>query len=303
MAKVLAVFGATGKQGGSVVSYALKNLGSVYKIRAITRNPNSLQAQNLKKQGAELAEADFNVKSTVEKALEGVHSVFSVSIFGAPGGLSEFEQGKLVAELAVKQGVKHFIWSTLPNVQKLTHGKFINVKHFDQKAEVEEYIKRLPIKSSFVTAGFYFQNFQEILKPVPFEGGFGVFNVTKPDTKFACIDIERDFGTFVGAILSSPEKFIGKNLLAANGLYSFNDLAGGLTEASGKTVSYVQIPDDTFKSFLPPVIADDLLEMFKSYDECGYPPNVEERVEESHGKVGFKSLSAGEYLKRLGIEL
>lgn len=303
MSKVLAVFGATGSQGGSVVSYVLKNFVSEYKIRGITRDINSSRAQSLKKQGVGVVAADLSDETTIQAALESVDSVFSLSTLSGSSGMSEFEQGKLVADIAVKQGVKHIIWSSLPNVQQISHGKLRHVKHFDEKAEVEDYIRRLPIKSSFVMPAFYFQNFARVLKPVPIEGGFAIFNVIKPDSKFPCVDIEGDFGAFVGAVLSSPEKFANKKLLASNGLFSFSDLSEGLAQASGKSVKYIQIPDEAFKSYFPPAIANDFLEMFKFYDEYGFGPNTEEWVKDSLTEVHFESLGALEYFKRLHIDL
>ena len=80
------------------------------------------------------------------------------------------------------------------------------------------------------------------------------YSIVKPNAKFPCIDIDNDFGAFVGVILSSPERFAGKKLLASNGLFSFGDLSEGLTKASGKSVEYVQIPEETFRTYLPPAL-------------------------------------------------
>ena len=295
-------FWSNGKAGGSVVSYVLKNLALEYKVRGITRDVNSPGAQALKKQGVEVVAADLTNRSTIEAALKGVDSVFSLSTIGS-NGMGEFEQGKLIADSAMKQGVKYIIWSSLPNVGRISQGKLRNVKHFDEKAKVEDYIRGLQIKSSFISPAFYFQNFTNILKPVPIDGGFGVFNIVKPNAKFPCIDIEHDFGAFVGAILSSPERLADKKLLASNGLFSFSDISEGLTKASGKSVKYVQIPDETFKTYFPPAIADDFLEMFKFYDEYLFGPNTEEWVKNSLNEVQLESLSAQEYLKRLHIDL
>ena len=49
MGKTIAVFGATGQQGGAVVRAMLKD--KQYVIRAITRNPESEASIQLKKQG------------------------------------------------------------------------------------------------------------------------------------------------------------------------------------------------------------------------------------------------------------
>ena len=50
MSKILAVFGATGQQGSSVINYVLQDpeLSQEYKIRAITRDVNSEKAKQLK---------------------------------------------------------------------------------------------------------------------------------------------------------------------------------------------------------------------------------------------------------------
>ena len=40
-----------------------------------------------------------------------------------------------------------------------------SMHHFDSKAEVEIYIRGLPIKSVFYMAGFYMQNFKNVFSP------------------------------------------------------------------------------------------------------------------------------------------
>ena len=49
MAKIIAVFGATGQQGGAVVRALLKD--EQYVVRAITRNPDGESGKALKAQG------------------------------------------------------------------------------------------------------------------------------------------------------------------------------------------------------------------------------------------------------------
>lgn len=56
MSKILAVFGATGIQGGSVVRAILNDhtLSSEFKIRAITRDASKQAAQELAAKGVEI---------------------------------------------------------------------------------------------------------------------------------------------------------------------------------------------------------------------------------------------------------
>ena len=70
-----------------------------------------------------------------------------------------------MADAAVAEGVDLLIWSTLPNVTKMTEGKLTGVKHFDSKATVETYIRGLPIKSVFYMPAFYMQNMKNMFKP------------------------------------------------------------------------------------------------------------------------------------------
>lgn len=47
----------------------------------------------------------------------------------------------------------------------MTEGKLSGVKHFDSKAEVEVYIRGLPIMSVFYMPAFYMQNMTSLFKP------------------------------------------------------------------------------------------------------------------------------------------
>lgn len=66
--KTIAVTGATGAQGGSVVQVLLAT--KQWKVRAITRNVNSLAAKTLKDQGVEVVTADFNNEESLVKAFQ-----------------------------------------------------------------------------------------------------------------------------------------------------------------------------------------------------------------------------------------
>lgn len=56
--KVIVVFGATGTQGGSVVDALLKD---GWKVRGVTRNPDSEAAQKLAAKGVAIVKGDCNL--------------------------------------------------------------------------------------------------------------------------------------------------------------------------------------------------------------------------------------------------
>jgi hypothetical protein len=80
MARLIAVTGATGNQGGSVAKYLL-SYPLEYKVRALTRNANSRSAKELEELGAEVVEADLTKPETLPAAVRGCWGVFGVTNF------------------------------------------------------------------------------------------------------------------------------------------------------------------------------------------------------------------------------
>jgi len=154
------VAGATGHQGGSVVNALLEDGG--WQVRALTRDPSSEASKALAAKGVELVKGDLSNKQDVLEALKGAYGFFAVSPMQVWS--SEAEVGKLMVDAAKEAGVQHFIWSTLPNAEKITGGK-IDVPHFTNKAIVEDHARQSGLRASFVAAAFYYQNFKNFFPP------------------------------------------------------------------------------------------------------------------------------------------
>src|SRR6267378_4721551 len=110
--KLIAVIGATGQQGGGVV-HALQASGQ-FNVRALTRNPN--KHRDLGDEVIEVVEADLERPETLKAAFAGAHGVFLVTNFREEG-TDELKQATAAICAAKDAGVKHFIWSTLPDVE------------------------------------------------------------------------------------------------------------------------------------------------------------------------------------------
>src|SRR5207237_6216192 len=123
--KLIAVIGAAGHQGSGVVR-TLQARGE-FKVRALTRNPDKHREL-----AEEVVEADLDQPETLKAAFEGAHGVFLVTNFWAHGGADELKQATAAIRAARDAGVKHFIWSTLPDVEAISGGKF-NVPHLPAK--------------------------------------------------------------------------------------------------------------------------------------------------------------------------
>src|SRR5689334_20039509 len=148
--ELVAVIGATGQQGSGVVRALQAN--SRFKVRALSRNP----AKN-RELADEVVEADLNRPETLKAAFEEAHGVFLVTNF-REAGAHELKQATAAVRAAKDAGVKHIIWSTLPDVEAISGGKF-DVPHFTGKARVEPIVKAVGFAShTFVIAPFYYQN-------------------------------------------------------------------------------------------------------------------------------------------------
>src|SRR2546430_2316431 len=155
--KLIAVIGATGRQGGGVVR-ALQASGE-FSVRALTRNPGKHRGL-----ADEVVQADLNRPGSLIAAFEGAHGVFLVTNFWEEG-TSELKEATAAVRAAKDAGVKHFIWSTLPNVAVISGGKF-NVPHFTGKSKVDPIVEEAGfVNHTFVIAPFYYQNLVSTLAP------------------------------------------------------------------------------------------------------------------------------------------
>ena len=75
--------------------------------------------------------------------------MFTAIVWEKASAAIEIAQGKAMADAAVAAGASLLIWSTLPNVTKMTDGTLTGVVQWDSKAYVETYIRGLPITSAF----------------------------------------------------------------------------------------------------------------------------------------------------------
>ena len=275
MSKVLAVFGATGRQGGAVIDYVLNDteLSQEYKIRAITRDTNSKNAKQLEEK-VEVVQADMRNRASLETALTGAHTVFAMTTpsFGHNALEIEYNSGKTIADVAVEKLVQHIIFSTLPAATEISGGKYTKITPCDAKAKAQQYIQGLPIKSAFYSPAFFMENFQSPNFQAPQKSSDGTWVLARhmsPKTQSYYIDVDEDTGKFIGAILADPDKFEGKTVCAASALYSWEEVAAIMSEVTGKTVVYKQISLEEFKNDIsvePHIFA----EAFSYDEEFGY---------------------------------
>jgi len=133
--RVIAVTGATGRQGGAV---ARNLMADGWRVRALTRKPDSGRAQALAAAGAVVVAADMEAPHTLIPAMRGVYGVFSVQNPRIAGEEGEVRQGRNVADVALRAGVEHIVYGSAGLGISGT-----GVGSWDSKLEVQAYMGRL----------------------------------------------------------------------------------------------------------------------------------------------------------------
>ncbi|MGV2288107.1 NmrA/HSCARG family protein [Trinickia sp. YCB016] len=242
--KVVAVVGATGQQGGAVVR-ALQASGQ-FKVRALTRNPAKHP-----KLGDEVVLADFNRPETLNAAFAGAHGVFLVTN-SWEAQEDEPKQALAAVKAAKDAGVQHFIWSTLPNVEKISGGK-INVPHFTVKAKFEPIVSEAGFAHhTFVIAPFYYQNLIGLMAPQKQpDGSLGWALPLDPERRVIHMGDISELGRLVAGAFAQPELVgHGEHLPLVGDFLSFNEIIGTLNQ-QGNTLSFKQVPREVFASWFP----------------------------------------------------
>lgn len=254
---VIAVIGATGQQGGGVVR-ALK-AGGTFKVRALSRHPD--QHRGLADQ---VAEADLNRPDTLAAAFRSAYGVFLVTNFWAPGA-DEVKEATAAVRAAKDAGVKHLIWSTLPNVEAISGGKF-NVPHFTGKATVDRIVKEAGFAHhTFVIAPFYYENLLGALAPQKqADGSLGWALPLDPDVRCIHMGDIRELGDIVAGAFAHPNQAgYGEYLPLVGDFMSFNEIVDTLNR-QGHHFSFHQIPRDGF-----PVEVADTFGYFEAHTYLG----------------------------------
>jgi len=245
MTKTILVFGATGCQGGSVIRHLLKENMDI-NIRAVTRHKDSSEAKQLQQQGKNIEVVEGDMCGTLDDSIfKGVDCCFLLTdSWDESQRNSEYKVGKCVVDRLINAKINHIIFSTLPNVEKESGGKY-NVPMFTNKALIEDYIRSKNFKiCNFVSPAFYYQNFQTWF--LPKQSKDGKLTITMPRTEtLTAVDV-NDVGAVVAKLLKNPEQY-NNQVIPLQGQHGDPRLfVKGLEKKLGKPVELKLVSDQEF---------------------------------------------------------
>jgi len=233
--KVIAVIGATGAQGGSVVRYLLQE--SRFKVRAVVRNTQGEKADALRKLGVEVVQGDLNDVESLKRAFQGAYGVFGVTNFWEVFYDGEIRQGKNLGDAAKAAGVSHFVWSSLDHCP---------VPHFESKAQIGDYLNQIGVPTTHVLTSLYLEALLGVMGPKNINGVITWHIPMSENGEIFSFAVE-DLGGWVREAFNHPEKYIGKNMLVATEYLSLRHLEQTFTKVTGKKAAAIRVPLEDFR--------------------------------------------------------
>ncbi len=275
--KVILVTGGTGRQGGAIARNLIQDKD--WKVKVLTRNPNSEKSKTLERLGIELLKGDLNDQSTFKDYLKGVYGIFSVQNFN-DGITKEIKQGKLLADLAKLYEIKHLVYSSVSGADKKT-----GIPHFESKNKIEEHIKNLEIPYSIIRPTSFYENLQnpEVRKRI-LKGKLVM--PLKKDLRQEFISIQ-DIGIVGHQMFNNPSKYLGKTITLASDSMTMSELTDLLSRSMNKSIKYEKLP----RIITRLVMGKNLYKMFRWMDknEPVFVEDISQIKKEFKGMTNMKA--------------
>jgi uncharacterized protein YbjT (DUF2867 family) len=264
--KLVLVSGATGQQGGAIAN---ELLDAGWKVRIMTRKPDSEKARALAAKGAHVVTADLDDEASLRAALDGAWGAVGIQNTWEAGVEKEEEQGKRFARVAKAAGVQHLVYQSVASAQRDT-----GIPHFDNKWRIEETVRELGFPSHVVIRPVFFM--ENFLLP-SFKEGIDKGTVAigmQPDTKLQMVAV-RDIGKYGLAAFERADELNGRAIDIAGDELTGPEMAEVLTASLGRPFSFYQIPIDQVRAF-----SEEYAVMLEWFDAVGYDVDIAKNAKE-----------------------
>ena len=260
--KTVLVTGATGRQGGAVIRH-MRPKG--WKLRALTRNPNSYAAKELAKQEVELVQGDLDDPGSLERAARGVYGIYSVQDFWTVGARREVQQGKNLADVAKKAGVEHFVYSSVGGAERNT-----GITHWETKWVVEKHIRSLKLPVTVLRPASFMETYHILEVEIGlFKGKLA--DPVRADKPYQTIATD-DIGGFVALAFERPKDFIGMELEIAASELTNIEAAKVFSRVMNRPVRFQKLPLPIVRL----ILGKEFYQMFHWFNNKGYQANIPE---------------------------
>ncbi|KAH6630697.1 hypothetical protein B0J18DRAFT_448764 [Chaetomium sp. MPI-SDFR-AT-0129] len=306
--RIIVVLGATGNQGGGVVRALLKSKSWI--VRAGTSDPTAPKAQKFLAEEQtsdnrlELVAAHVYQIETLRTAFAGAYGVFAITserhpdkeIVDEADMQHEVEAGRNIVLAAKESNVQHFVFSSLPDMQLATSGRYPQLYHMNNKYAVEKIAREeLPGKATFI---------------IP-EDGVVRFCFPLPSNQVCqWTDPEYDMGAFAARVFNlGIDKTHDKTYLAMTPPTTSQEIAETFTRVTGQPAIHDPESAEEFAELTVPLVGRGFKEDAKQMmewaaiapkDKVAYGALDRRELDHSVEELGVVASSFEEWLKRSG---
>ncbi|KAI4283419.1 MAG: hypothetical protein L6R35_005183 [Caloplaca aegaea] len=241
-ARHILVTGATGKQGGALISALASKTTAAFQISALTRSKAGQSAQRLaQKENVSVVEGDYNnVPAIFQQIQQPLWGIFIVTN-PFKGAKLEEEQGKAIVKAAFEANVKHIIFTaTDRGGQEKSDKDPTYIPHFMSKYNVEQDIMQRAEESNGAVTWTFLRPvaFYENLTPDFFgKGWIAMWRLNGLDRKLQMIST-TDIGKVAAEAFQNAEsdEYRNKAISLAGDEISPNEAASIFKEETGKEI-------------------------------------------------------------------
>jgi uncharacterized protein YbjT (DUF2867 family) len=239
--RVVAVVGATGRQGGAVTRHLL---AEGWQVRALTRKPESTAARDLAAHGAVVIRADMDDPDTLSNAFRDARSVYSVQNPMISGLDAEVAHGRKVADAAKRAGVQHLVYGSAGVGAPGT-----GVGSWESKLEVQRHMEGLGLPVTVLRP----MAFMELMTDRGFYPPVSMWHLMPKlmggdrPIPWICVG---DLGAVAACVFAQPDRFIGADLPLAGDVKSIDQCRAIWREVTGRQPRRVPMPVWMFERFV-----------------------------------------------------
>ncbi len=255
--QTILITGVTGQQGGAV---AQGLHGSGFRLRGLTRKPESERAVVLARNGVEVVKGDLDDEVTLRRALTGAWGVFGVQNTWEAGVEREEVQGKRLATLAHAAGVEHYVYTSVGSAHKQT-----GIPHFDNKWRIEETVRSLRFPSHVILRPVFFM--ENLLAPFSLQGDT-LASALGPGTKLQMIAVD-DIGWFGARAFTDAAALNRREIDLAGDVRTMPEAAEILAKAFGRPIAFAQTPIEQVRQY-----SEDMALMLEWFERVGYSADI-----------------------------
>lgn len=233
-ARVVAVAGATGRQGGAVAR-RLRRDG--WTVHGLTRDTGSAAARVLAGEGIVPVACDLGDPTSTRTALAGADRLFLTTTPYEHGVEAEERQALTAIDAARDAGLRQIVYASVASADRPT-----GVPHFESKGRIERALAASGIARYAIIRPALFM---EMFLGAPFRRALGAGRIAlalAPGTPIA-LTATADIAAFAARALAMPDHFHGAAIDLAGDQPTVAELVAGFARGLGRPIRYERVAE------------------------------------------------------------